>query len=90
MMPVKHVISVIQSFRIGRVNFQKVVEDGDPPVLKHFKHLVEARPITVISKDDSEPGDLSPDCPLIVSCHDSYSSVMFALVMVVVEQGLVG
>ena len=53
-------------FRIGRVNFQKVVEESDPRILRQFKHLVEARPIPVIgSKDESEVGEIGADCPLV-------------------------
>lgn len=54
--------------RIGRVNFQKVVQEGDPKILKHFKHVVEARPITIINKDESETGSLGADQPLVVTC----------------------
>jgi hypothetical protein len=50
------------------VNFQKVVSESDPKALKHFKHIAEVRPIKVISKDDSEKGEIGAECPLVVSC----------------------
>ena len=54
-------------FRVGRVNFQKVVDESDPRILRQFKHIVEARPIPMIgSKDESDVGEIGADCPLVV------------------------
>ena len=58
-------------FRIGRVNFQKVVEESDPRILRQFKHVVEARPITTISKDEGGVGEIGADCPLVVFWPES-------------------
>ena len=50
------------------MNFQKVVDqESDPKALRHFKHIIETRPITVITKDDTEKGELTADYPLVVS-----------------------
>ena len=67
-------------FRIGRVNFQKVVDqESDPKALRHFKHIIETRPITVITKDDTEKGELTADYPLVVSCFDEADYVFYVL-----------
>ena len=38
---------------MGRANFSKLVSDADCNCFKHFKHILQARPIRVI-KDASE------------------------------------
>ena len=55
--------------RVGRVNFSKVVEESDPKVLRHFKHIVEARPLKIITgkDDDSEKGEYGAEHPLLAS-----------------------
>ncbi|CAE7264517.1 unnamed protein product, partial [Symbiodinium necroappetens] len=61
-------------FRIGRMNFQKIIQESDPDALKHFKHIMKARPIRVV-KDATIPGgdqedglgELVADLPMIVT-----------------------
>lgn len=38
---------------MGRANFNKLVSDNDCNCLKHFKHILQARPIHVV-KDANE------------------------------------
>ena len=50
------------TLRVGRANFAKCVSDTDCDALKHFKHLLEARPMRVVTE---LPEDVAPELPLI-------------------------
>ena len=59
------------------MNYAKVVMETDPDVFKHFKHLVDERPVRVVNNahqpdDDEGDGPVGPDVPLVAPCLHIY------------------
>lgn len=66
--------------RIGRANFAKCVQDTDCDALKHFKHIIEERPMRLVKdgtapEDASEKGEVAPDTAVIVAKLHLFSLV---------------
>ena len=65
-------LALLACLRVGRTNFAKCVSETDCDALKHFKHILEERPMRVVQnalepEDYDENGRVLPDAPVIVA-----------------------